>query len=75
MNIEAGGTIPAGTIVLLTSGSYSSYGVIGIYRAKIDVVVPSRALAYGRPGEVEPDVDLLATLLVELPHVEVWAEN
>lgn len=70
----AGETIPAGTIVLMTSGSYSDFGVNGLYRAIADTVVPGRPARYGKPGEMEVDSELLSTMLEEVPFVDVWTE-
>lgn len=73
--LTVGNTIPAGSIVLLTAGKYSDYGIHGLYRADTDVVIPGRPAGYGRRDELEPDLAKLSTLLVELPYVEVWSDD
>jgi hypothetical protein len=68
--LKAGATITAGTLVLITSGDYSSYSITGLFRAATDVIVPGRS---ARSGEVELDIALLSTLLEEVPCVEAWS--
>lgn len=40
--LSAGQVVKAGELILLTSGAYSDYGVNGLYRAKVDFVVPRK---------------------------------
>ena len=70
-NLEVGATIPVGTIVLLTSGSYSDYSVMGIFRADLDVIVPGKTDRWHR-GKQVPDTAKLSIMLTELDYVEVW---
>lgn len=66
-----GDVIKAGTFVLLTDGSYSQYGVSGLYRAKEDIVIPG--VAHAPDLTLRPDIDKLAALLESVPYVEVWS--
>ncbi len=70
MTLTHGETIKAGTVVLITSGEYSDYGVNGLYRAVTDVVIPGKDEPYGRRGDKVADIHLLSTLLEELPYEE-----
>ncbi len=75
--LKPGETIKAGTLVLLTSGSYSSYSITGLFRAPSDIVVPAATPRY--PGqrldlEEEADIERLSTLLEEVTYVEVWRD-
>lgn len=71
-----GETIKAGTLVLLTRGSYASYGVVGLFRALVDVVVPSLSPSKRDfTGTEEADISLLSTLLEEVPYGEVWRDD
>lgn len=72
--LKVGDTIPAGALVLLTQGSYSDYGVTGLFRAPMDTVVPGRATRFCKPGELEPDNSLLSTLLEEVQYLESWRD-
>ena len=77
-NLEVGATIPAGTTVLLTSGSYSDFGVWGIFRAEQDVVVPGKPNRHNwrkyKGGDVV-DLALLSTLLTEVDYVTVHNDD
>lgn len=73
--LEVGDVIPAGTLVLLSAGEYSSYQVIGLFRATVDTVVPGTKKKYGKPDEQTADTAKLSTLLEEVPLVEVWHEE
>lgn len=75
MDLSVGDVIKAGTFVLLTSGSYSSYGVTGLFRATKDTTVPGRQRRYGASGALEPDNAMLSTLLEEVPHMEAWQDD
>ena len=58
--------------MLFTAGSYSDYGVNGLYRAKRDFVVPGRPDVY---GEVAPDIYAMSAdvaLVDEVQFVELW---
>lgn len=70
--LEVGATIPAGTLVLLTAGDYSSFHVIGLFRSITDVVVPGIPRYSSRPDDLIPDTAKLSTLMEEVPYVEVW---
>jgi len=71
-NLEAGDTIKAGTIVLITGGVYSEFGVVGIFRAITDVIVPVYTNYWGRENGI--DIHKLSTMLEELDYVEAWNE-
>lgn len=73
--LEVGATIPAGTIVLLTSGEYSDFGVCGIFKAETDTIVPGRKSRYSHYRIEIPDIHKLSTMLTEIDYVEVWTEN
>jgi hypothetical protein len=75
--LKVGDTLKAGTFVLFSSGSYSDYGIGGLYRVKDDVVIPGKSMRYGKPGEMEPDQELLSTnpALDVIEYVELWRDN
>lgn len=54
--IEVGDTMKAGTVLLLTAGAYSDFGVYGLFRAKVDFVVPGRRSEYRPKSELTPDI-------------------
>lgn len=74
---KVGDVIKAGELILLTSGSYSGYGVSGIYRAKADVVIPGRRRDYGKTVEIDADNHALSVMpeLEELEYIEVWMDS
>lgn len=73
-DLEPGDVIKAGTLVLLTSGEYSNYGVVGLFRAEVDVTVPGKKWFPTSRTEFA-DVQLLSTRLVEVPYTEVHGEE
>lgn len=72
--LVVGATIPAGAIVLLSSGSYSDYGEWGIFRASEDTVVPglpNRNNWRKYQGGDVPDLAKLSAMLDEVDYVKV----
>ena len=55
-DIKAGEAIEAGTLILVTSGEYSDYGITGLYRAKTRFVVPRKPPDRQTEREAVPDV-------------------
>lgn len=69
--LQAGDTIPAGTLVLLTTGTDDDYIVSGLYRATTDTIIPTRPSQF--PSEPDRiDQDALAQLLEAVPYLEAW---
>lgn len=60
--LKIGETVKAGTVFIVTTGEYSSYGVIGIFRAIADFVVPAGVCRREPPCLVPfPDVNAVTT--------------
>jgi hypothetical protein len=79
-NLNVGDTIPAGTIVVITGGMYSSYGITGIFRAATDVVIPGKEDPRDKwrrapLRQLVVDTPKLSVLLEELDCEEIWAEE
>ena len=72
--LKAGDVIPAGSVVLITDGIYSGYGVTGVFMATTDTVVPGHQGKYDKPDVLSPDNKLLSTLLEEVQYLESWEE-
>lgn len=58
---KVGDVIEAGEFLLFTSGSYSDFGVVGIFRATQRFELPGRESKYGKPGEIEIDTEKIAS--------------
>jgi len=72
-DVSVGDEIKAGQLLLLSSGSYSGYGVGGLFRAKRDFVMPGKKETYSK--HVNPDgykVTADPELVEELEYIEVW---
>jgi hypothetical protein len=72
---QVGDTIEAGELLLFTAGSYSSYGVSGIYRAKKRFVMPGKPDCY---RVMYPDIHAVSAdpeLVEELAYTEVHGDE
>lgn len=70
---DIGKLVKKDTLLLLTSGSYSSYSVIGVFRAKVDFTVPGKPM-YPKSRSNVVDVDKIAASVEwveELDHFEL----
>ena len=67
--------IKAGQIVLWTSGSYSGYGVCGIFRAKVDFTVPARVSRYREPYHDFQSCATNPALVDQVEYIEAWCEE
>ena len=67
--MNAGDTIKAGTLVLLTTGEYEQYDYVGLYRAEADVVIPP-----ARQGGKQPHIGRLMDLMTQVSFTEVWGD-
>lgn len=73
---KVGETVEPGELLLLTSGSYSDFGVIGLYRAKQRFVVPGKLGRYD-PHTLAPNIDAVASnpaLVDEVIYTVLWRD-
>lgn len=76
---KVGDTVTAGEYLLFTGGSYSSFGVNGLYRARKAFVIPGKK----RPGwhggrDMVPDQGAMSSdpeLLEEIEYAEIWQDE
>jgi hypothetical protein len=73
---KVGDTIKAGELLLFTSGTYSDFYVNGLYRAKVDFVMPTAP--GGWAGTAAPDIYKVSadpSLVEELDYTQVWRDS
>ena len=66
-DLTVGEVIPAGSMVLLTEGDDSYLGIMGLFLAKCDLVIPGKLGRY-RNTFLEPDIELLSTQMTEIKY-------
>jgi hypothetical protein len=75
---RVGDEIKAGELLLFTAGAYSSYGIVGLYRAKRDFTILGRQIRHGSHIELEPNQETMSadpSLLEEVDYSEIWKDD
>lgn len=73
---RVGDVVEPGEVLLLTSGSYSDYCVLGVYRVKERFTIPGCPHPWGRPGELIVDQGRITAnpqWVDEIAVTELWS--
>ncbi len=72
VDLEVGMTVKAGSIIVVSAGDYSDYGITGLFKAKMDFVVPGKPMDYSK-GQTTIDTKKI-TLSVDWVEELEWHE-